>query len=83
MSDQGRLAPDFADTAAIGRATLVGSGILLILGRGFDACGENAGEVIVEAHPDNAVRHTRAIAAREVTPGVGRYKASSYVRRTI
>jgi len=83
MSDQGRLAPDFADPATIGRATPVGSGIALTLGRGFDTFGEIAGEVIVEAHPDNTVRNTRAIAAREVTPEVGRYTASSYVRRTI
>ena len=83
MSNQGRLAPDFADPATIGRATTVGAGIALILGRGFDAFGENAGEVIVEAHPENAVRKTRAIVAREVTPKVGRYTASSYVRRTI
>lgn len=83
MSDQGRLAPDFADPATIGRAASVRAGIALILGDGFDAFGENAGEVIVEAHPDNTVRNTRAIAAREDTPGVGRYTASSYVRRTI
>ena len=71
MSVQGRLVPDFTDPATNGRATPVGAGIALILGRGFDACGENAGEVIVEAHPDNAVRHIRAIVAREVTPKVG------------
>jgi len=83
ISDQGRLSPDFADPATVGSATPVGAGIALILGRGFDAFGENAGEVIVEAHPDNAVRNTRTITAREVTPGGGRYTTPSYVRRTI
>ena len=83
MSDQGRLGPDFTDPATIGRATPAGAGIALILGDGFDAFGENAGEVIVEEHPDKVVRNTRTITAREVTPKVGRYTAPSYVRRTI
>lgn len=73
MSDQGRLSPDFADPATIGSATPVGAGIALVLGRGFHGFGENAGEVIVEEHPDKVVRNIRAITAREVTPLVGRY----------
>lgn len=42
----------------------------LTLGRGFDAAGEDAGAVVVETHPDNAVTNTRMTAVIEVTPGM-------------